>query len=92
MRLGLREVTTLAQLDLVGQVDHRLVSFANQVLLLLDLSLTMGTQRLGIDQFASQVFNLTDDSFVLLVNRGFLPAREHNDEVKFADSLLCGSL
>ena len=90
--LSFGQVTALALLNLVGQVHNILIAFTNQILFLLDLSLTMCTQSLRVDQFASQVFNLTNDSFVLLVDRGFLPAREHNDEVKFADSLLCGSL
>ena len=37
------QVATLALLDFVGQINHSLVAFTDEVLLLLDLSLTMRT-------------------------------------------------
>lgn len=61
----------------------------DQGLITFDLTLASDNYRLAAQNFTSQLSRFTDRLFVLLVNGSFLPARQHNDKVEFADAFLC---
>ena len=64
--------------------------FLNQLLIAFNLALASTNQSLRAQHFPPQLSCFAHRLLVLLVNGGFLPARKHNDEVKFANALLSG--
>ena len=72
----------------MGQTDNLVLALADDRLVVLNHNLSLRHQSLRIDQICSQIFDLADYRLVLLVHGGFLPTREHNDEIELANALL----
>lgn len=88
----LRHKFSLRSIDLLAELLTVEVLLLNGRLKVVDLDVLGRVHLLKVELVSSQHLSLLKDHLVLLIDGGFLPSREHNDEVHLSESLLSNTL